>query len=72
MKSAVEETITAGVAAPLTILVTLERATVTGLVTGASMTVTLDVGEIWCVGPTTASSLELTITRRMTAVRDLQ
>merc|ERR550534_1166510 len=35
------------------------------------MMVTRAAGVIWCVGPTTASSSEPTITRRMTAVRDL-
>ena len=67
-----EETITAGDVVLLTILVTLERVTVTGLVMGASMTVTPAVGGIWCAGQTTASSSEHTITRRMTAVRGLQ
>ena len=66
-----EETITAGVAAPLTILVTLERVTVTGLVTGASMTVTRAAGGIWCAGPTTASSLGHTSIPRMTAAKTL-
>ena len=61
-----------GVAAPLRPLVMRVRVTVTGLVTGASMTVTRAAGEIWCVDPITASSSVHTITKRMTAVRDLQ
>ena len=72
MKSAVEETITAGDVALLTILVTLERVTVTGLVTGASMTEMLDARGIWCAGQTTARSSVSTSMRRMTAVRNLR
>ena len=71
MKSAVEETITAGDVVLLTILVTLERVTVTGLVTGASMTEMLDVEGIWCAGQTTASSSEHTSIPRMTAAKTL-
>ena len=71
MKSAVEETITAGDVVLLTILVTLERVTVTGLVTGASMTEMLDAGGIWCADPITALSLEHTSIPRMTAAKTL-
>ena len=63
------ETITEEDAAPLTALVTWERGTVTGLVTGASMTVTPGVGATWSAGATTASSLELTSIPRMTVVK---
>ena len=45
------------------------RVIVMVLVTEVTMTVTEAAEEIWCVGPTTASSLELTTMRRMTAVR---
>ena len=72
MKSAVEETITAGDVALLTILVTLERVTVTGLVTGASMTEMLGVRGIWCAGQTTARNSDFISMRRMTAARNLQ
>ena len=64
------ETITEEDAAPLTALVMWARATVTGLVTGASMTVTPGAGATWSAGATTASSLELTSIPRTTAVRD--
>ena len=46
-----------------------ERETVTDLVTEVNMMVTRAVLEIWCVGVTTANSLEDITTRRMTAVR---
>ena len=71
-KSAVGGTITAGDAALLTTLVTLERVIVTVLVMGVSMMVMRAVEEIWCVAQTTASNLELTTMRRMTAVRSLR
>ena len=53
-KSAVGGTITAGDAALLTTLVTLERVIVTVLVMEVSMMVTRAAREIWCVAPTTA------------------
>ena len=59
-------------AALLRILVTRVRVIVMVLVTVARMTATEAAEEIWCVGPTTASSLELTTMRRMTAVRSLR
>ena len=70
-KSAVEETITADDAALLTILVTLERVTVMGQVTGGSTMVTRGAEEVWCVAQITASSLEHTFIPRMTVVRIL-
>ena len=48
-----------------------ERETVMDLVMVVSMMVMLGAGEILCVAATTVSSLELTTTPRMTAVRDL-
>ena len=51
------------------ILVTRERVTVTGLVTGGRMMVTGAAGGIWCVGPTTARSLDIIIMKRMTAAK---
>ena len=71
MKSAVEETITAGDVVLLTILVTLERVTVTGLVMGGSMMVMRAAVGIWCAGQTTASSSEHTSIPRMTAAKTL-
>ena len=53
------------------ILVMRERETVMDLVMVVSMMVMLGAGEILCVAATTVSSLELTTTPRMTAVRDL-
>ena len=70
-KSAVGGTITAGDAALLTTLVTLERVIVTVLVMEVSMMVMRAVEEIWCVAQTTASSLEHTSIPRMTAARIL-
>jgi len=52
-------------------LVTRERETVMDLQTGANMTDMLAVRETSCVGVTTARSLDTSITRRTTAVRDL-
>ena len=46
------------------------RVTVTVLGTEATMTVIRDVSRVWCVGPTTASSLAPTTIPRTTAVRD--
>ena len=63
------EIITVRDAALLRTPVTRVRVIVMVLVTAARMTVIEAAEEIWCVGPTTASSLELTIMRRMTAVR---
>ena len=48
-----------------------ERETVMDQVMVASMMVMLGAREILCVAATTVSSLELTTTPRMTAVRDL-
>ena len=62
----------AGDAAPLRPLVTRERVTVTDPGTGASMMATPVAGVTWCVAPITASSSELIIMRRTTAVRSLQ
>ena len=45
------------------------RVTVMVLVMEVNMMDMQAAREIWCVGPTTASSLELTTMRRMTAVR---
>ena len=53
------------------ILVTRERVTVTGLVTGVIMMVTGAAEGIWCAGPTTASSLGHTSIPRMTAAKTL-
>ena len=69
-KSAVGGTITAGDAALLTILVTLERVTVMVLVMEVTMTATEAAREIWCVAQITARSLVTTTMRRMTAARD--
>ena len=52
-------------------LVVRERETVTDLQTEVNMTDTLAVRETSCVGVTTARSLDTSITRRTTAVRDL-
>lgn len=52
-----------------TIPVRRARATVTDLVMEVSMMVMPAVRVIWCVGVTTVSSLVLTTTKRMTAVR---
>ena len=60
---------TARDAAHQTILVMRERETVTDLVTEVSMMATPVVREILSVEATTVSSLELTITPRMTAAR---
>ena len=51
--------------------VTRARVTVTGLVTGASMTGTPAAVATWSAGATTASSLEHSTMRRMTAARSL-
>ena len=59
----------AGDVAPLRILVTRVRVTVTGLVTVDRMMVTRAAEGIWCAGPTTARSLDTTIMKRMTAVK---
>ena len=52
-------------------LVRRERGTVTVLLMEVNMTVMLDVREISCVGVTTASSSDISTTRRTIAVRDL-
>jgi len=56
-------------AALLRTLVTRVRVIVTVLETAARMTATEAAREIWCVGPTTARSSDITTMRRMTAVR---
>ena len=71
MKSAVEETITADVAALQTILVTSERGIVTDPVTGGSMMVTRGAGVTSCAAQITASSSDHTSIPRMTAVKIL-
>ena len=64
-------TLETGDAALPGLLVTRERVTVTGLVTGVSMMVTRAAEEIWCVAQITASSSEHTTMKRTTAVRSL-
>jgi len=56
-------------AVPRTIPVRRARATVTDLVMEVSMMAMPAVRVTWCAGATTVSSLELTTTRRTTAVR---
>ena len=48
-----------------------ERVTVMAQETVDSMMVTAAASQVWCAAATTVSSLELTTTPRMTAVRDL-
>ena len=57
-------------AAPLRPPVARARVTVTGLETGASMTVTPAAGVTWSAAPTTARISQRTITRRTTAASD--
>ena len=65
------EIITARDVALLRTLVTRVRVIVMVLVMEVTMTVTEAAEEIWCVAPTTASSLEHTSIPRMTAARIL-
>ena len=60
---------TARDAAPRTIPVMRARATVTDRVTEVSMMAMPAARVTWCAARTTVSSLELTTTRRTTAVR---